>query len=213
MESTETSGDATGLRGDVVLGLCSEGRDELRQPQAGLSLPQRRLLKRIDGRRSLKEIAGADATLRPERVARDAALLLGLGLVELEHGMLQPITRPSALSSRATGLVAAAPRTRSLPPATGQVARPAGAADRRHQQWSRVLPALLAGGALVALAVHSLRPVPPVMPAAVMTPKPITRAPSVVVSATDGVPAAWNGASLQGTTAEAGSEQARLAQR
>jgi hypothetical protein len=177
MGSPDTTGNVAGLQGDVVLALCSEGRDELREPQAGLSLPQRKLLSRIDGKRTLRQIASAEATLRGDRLARDAALLLGLGLVEIEHGLLQPITRPST-SPPATvdsALDAAARRRRHASAATRRRRRAVG---ERRPGWGRALPAFVAGGVLVGLAVHWMQPAPPAPTIQYMTPRPISTAPT-----------------------------------
>jgi outer membrane biosynthesis protein TonB len=115
MGAADTNVRAGALQGDVVLALSRDGREELRQPRAGLSLPQRKLLTLIDGRRSLREIAAAEPTLHADRLASDAARLLGRGLVEIEHGQLEPITRPTTLPPRIAPAVATTSPPRMAP--------------------------------------------------------------------------------------------------
>ena len=63
-----------------VLALTPVGRQELREPQSGLSLPQRWLLGHLDGESSLRELAALPGSPAAGRLPRDAARLAGLGL-------------------------------------------------------------------------------------------------------------------------------------
>ncbi|MGE5338540.1 MAG: energy transducer TonB [Gemmatimonadota bacterium] len=76
---------AAGVPLTIVLAPTDAGRAELAQPQAGLSLPQRKLLSRLDGQRRLADLVGADAGLSSERIARDALRLLMLGLARSDE--------------------------------------------------------------------------------------------------------------------------------
>ena len=82
----------SGVSLSMVLALTGAGRAELGRPQAGLSLPQRKLLSKLDGRRRLADLVGADVSLTAERVARDALRLLTLGLAQSDES---PLTRPA----------------------------------------------------------------------------------------------------------------------
>ena len=64
-----------------VLALTEAGRQEVRSPQSGLSLPQRWLLVRIDGQSSLDDLAAMATVSGPsDRLPRDAARLVAMGL-------------------------------------------------------------------------------------------------------------------------------------
>lgn len=63
-----------------VLALTSSGEHELRQPRAGLSLPQRWLLAQLDGEATLVDLARRPGSPAVQRLPRDAAKLVGLGL-------------------------------------------------------------------------------------------------------------------------------------
>ena len=124
MGSADTNVRTVGLHNEVVLALSRSGKEELRRPQAGLSLRQRKLLTLIDGKRSLSAIVAAEPSLHAERVPGDAAQLLGRGFVELEQGWLQPITRPTTVVP-----VAAPPTDRTSKPQASRVKLAAPAAQ------------------------------------------------------------------------------------
>lgn len=63
-----------------VLALTSSGARELSQPRAGLSLPQRWLLAQLDGEAALSALAQRPGSPAAQRLPRDAAKLVGLGL-------------------------------------------------------------------------------------------------------------------------------------
>lgn len=64
-----------------ILALTPAGQRELRDPRAGLSLPQRWLLVQVDGESSLADIAERTAgTAQVDRLPRDAAKLVSLGM-------------------------------------------------------------------------------------------------------------------------------------
>lgn len=64
-----------------ILALTPAGQRELRDPRAGLSLPQRWLLVQVDGESSLADIAEKTAgTAQVDRLPRDAAKLVSLGM-------------------------------------------------------------------------------------------------------------------------------------
>lgn len=76
-----------------VLALTPVGRHELREPQSGLSLPQRWLLGQMDGQCTLAELAARPGSPAAGRLPRDAAKLASLGLA-LDVG--EPGPTPSA---------------------------------------------------------------------------------------------------------------------
>lgn len=173
---------------DVVLALTQSGREELKRPRAGLSLPQRRLLTLIDGGRSVRDIVAAERALHAERTTRDAARLLGHGLVELEQGWLEPITRPTTVMpvTAPPAGPTASPQVRSLLVAApaAQVAAAGTAVPQRRR--GALLGVLLAGGSAVAVAVaYLLQPEAPGMSPAAATswaPQPILNAPAAAVA-------------------------------
>lgn len=198
MGAAEQLTHASDLHDDVVLAPTERGRDELTHPQAGLSLPQRRLLTLIDGKRSLREIAAAERTLRPERITRDAARLLGRGLAELEHGFLQPIARPTTVmpvvppASR-TVRRSARPMLVKAPPAdepivVGQTRRPSRSGGTL---W---LALAVAGAAAMVIGYLMQGGAPETNPvaSAALEPRPIVQAPvpSTQVAADTAPPAA-----------------------
>lgn len=63
-----------------VLSRTPVGRNELRQPQSGLSLPQRWLLANLDGDASLQDLTALPGSPPATRLPRDAAKLVSLGL-------------------------------------------------------------------------------------------------------------------------------------
>jgi hypothetical protein len=164
---------AEDLKAEVVLSLTARGREELRRPQAGLSLPQRRLLTLIDGQRSLRQISAAEPNLRPERLLRDAARLLGRGLAELEQGWLQPITRPTTVMPQAPSPAAAAVQVGARP----RTARPGsalskGKAKSPFARWGGAMWLLLAAAGAVLLAYGYLMRWAPSAPGAGEAPAP-----------------------------------------
>lgn len=80
-----------------VLASTASGRQELRDPKSGLSLPQRWLLGHLDGQSSLGELAALPGSPSADRLPRDAARLAGMGLAEDlgEPGPLTPDFAPS----------------------------------------------------------------------------------------------------------------------
>lgn len=75
---TSTEGASDPLQ--RVLALTAAGRQELREPRSGLSLPQRWLLGRLDGQSSLAELTAMAGCPPAQRLPRDAARLAQLGL-------------------------------------------------------------------------------------------------------------------------------------
>jgi hypothetical protein len=177
MGASEAGVITTGLQDEVVLALSRKGRDELRHPRAGLALPQRKLLTLIDGKRSLREIATAEPTLHADRVHHDAARLLGRGLVEIEKGWLQPITRPTTVSPGAAPArptdAAARPRAERAAPRRP----PAKTAPARRRSSGALWFGLVAVG-LAGIAIgYSLQP-PAARPTAAATaPSSLTKPP------------------------------------
>ncbi len=142
---------AAGVPLTIVLAPTDAGRAELAQPQAGLSLPQRKLLSRLDGQRRLADLVGADAGLSSERIARDALRLLMLGLARSDEFV--------PTRQRVPGTVDIARNT----PATLPAAGPAFSSSSDIAYGSRRAPLrLLVGGGIAAVvigaAVLLLRP-------------------------------------------------------
>ena len=135
-----------------VLATTPVGRQELRDPQSGLSLPQRWLLGQLDGEASLAELAIRPGSPAADRLPRDAAKLAGLGLA-LDVGA----PGPSASSFGPSTLYGEVTLTLPLGDAApGHVtALRAPAATSRPPR--RSAPALVGAAALVvvgAAAVH-----------------------------------------------------------
>ncbi len=180
MGAAEKDVISTGRRDEIVLALTADGREELRHPQAGLSLRQRKLLMLIDGKRSLQQIVSSEPTLHADRVARDAAALVGRGLVEIEKGLLQPIAHRSTEMPAAT----------LAPPTTGEARQVRGQPSLRRDRAAKekkaasgprptVWLALAAGGAIAVLAAYLMQPrsAPPGVGAASAPPQPIASVP------------------------------------
>jgi hypothetical protein len=183
MGTAETNIGTVGLQDEVVLALSRSGREELRRPQAGLSLRQRKLLTLIDGKRSLSAIAAAEPSLHAERVARDAAQLLGRGFAELEQGWLQPITRPTTVmpTNPPATAPAAKPQARPVKPVeTVTQARPSKvkpAGSWRPMVWLALSVAASVGAAAAYLVQPPTTDASPTS-ASSAEPRPISNAPA-----------------------------------
>ena len=143
MGASDQGAVGAGLQSAVVLLPTKRGREELLQPTAGLSLPQRKLLTLVDGRRSLQEIAVLEPALRAERLARDAARLLERGLVQVDQGELPAITRPTTVGPR-TAPPTTRPASARRPPKTVPSAARAAAPRRRGAPIGAIAAAVLA---------------------------------------------------------------------
>lgn len=148
------------------------GRDELREPQSGLSLPQRWLLRRLDGQATLADLAQQPGCPAVERLPRDAARLVALGLAydvgEPGPGvsMFGPTTQmgDSALTLSLDDLA---------PPPPAEAARAVEAGAGRRLAWPLVV---LAGVAVAGTGWWLLRapegPAPLAVAAAASAPNP-----------------------------------------
>ncbi len=177
MGTSDSQIGSFGLTDDAVLAQSDFGRNELQQPQAGLSLPQRKLLSLLDGARSLRGIAAGEPTLRGERLTRDAARLLALGLAQLDAELLPPHTRvPRAAPQSVIGRTAA-PAAERRP-----VQRVATPQRSGSMLW-------IGAGALGSIAVglgFLFWPAPspaPRLAATAAVPLPITNRPAAAVAA------------------------------
>jgi hypothetical protein len=83
-------GPAGADAGAVVLEPTRRGLEERERPRFGLGGNQRRLLARLDGRRTLDDCVRSDPDLQPARLARDAARLVAFGLARQVRGELPP---------------------------------------------------------------------------------------------------------------------------
>ena len=133
-----------------VLATTPVGRQELRDPQSGLSLPQRWLLGQLDGETSLGELAFRPGSPAADRLPRDAAKLASLGLA-LDIG--DP--GPSASSFGPSTLYGEVTLTLPLEEASPG---PSAAADARatSRPQRRSAPALAGAAALLAIGATAV---------------------------------------------------------
>lgn len=129
-----------------VMALTPIGRQELRDPQSGLSLPQRWLLGHLDGESSLGDLAVLPGSPAADRLPRDAARLASLGLaVDLgEPGPTASSFGPSTLYGEVT-LTLPLDGPVGTPLAADEQAGAAPATPRRRA------PAMVLGVALAAV--------------------------------------------------------------
>ncbi len=141
---------SAGVPLSMVLAPTESGVAELSHPAAGLSLSQRKLLSKIDGRRPLASFVGTDTGLTGERLARDGLRLLALGLAQTDEPFAAPATimRPFV----ATGSTLSPTTTGAPPPAATLQRQPARRTTARASK-RRIPIGLLAGGAAVVIAV------------------------------------------------------------
>jgi protein TonB len=106
---------SAGVSLSMVLEATESGIAELSHPAAGLSLSQRKLLSKIDGRRPLASFVGTGTGLTGERLSRDGLRLLALGLARTDEPFEAPATimRPFV----ATGSTPLSPVTSAPQPA------------------------------------------------------------------------------------------------
>lgn len=126
-----------------ILALTPAGQRELRDPRAGLSLPQRWLLVQVDGESSLADIAEKTAgTAQVDRLPRDAAKLVSLGMA---YDVGEPGPSEFGPSSQQADFAA----TVMSPPISSAMGRPSGAFGTPRSR----LPMLAIGGALALAGV------------------------------------------------------------
>ena len=148
----DSSSDPSSQALSRVLALTPVGRQELRDPQSGLSLPQRWLLGRLDGESSLAELAALPGSPAADRLPRDAAKLASLGLA-LDMGEPGPSASSFGPSTLYGDITLSLPLDGVEPP-PGPLAGPgAAAAPRRGALWLAV--AVLGGVGAVAVWVAS----------------------------------------------------------
>lgn len=135
------------------------GRDELREPQSGLSLPQRWLLRRLDGQATLADLAQQPGCPAVERLPRDAARLVSLGLARDvgDPGPLPPSFGPTTQMGDST-LTLSLDDLAPPPPAHTPPAAPAGAEPAMARRLALPMGVvLLAGAGVLAGAAWWLR--------------------------------------------------------
>lgn len=232
MITSNVQSEAGDLR--VVLARTSAGQAELRQPRAGLSLPQRKLLTLVDGERSLAVLAVHEPALHADRLVRDAAVLLRLDLVAAASAIASlagadqhPVTvAPSAQVDAATPTRPAtqpdepmAANTRSeLKAQVGTVAQ---LSERRSMAVPAALGVVVLAGAIAAgyaaLGGSAAPQVEPAQPVARAATAPTTPAPTASATAprppsapvADSAPARANPPT--GPTSQAGAAAAKVA--
>lgn len=136
-----------------VLAPTPVGRQELRQPQSGLSLPQRWLLGQLDGETDLSDLAARPGSPAAERLPRDAAKLVALGLAA-DVGEPGPGVSSFGPSTLYGDLTLALPLDEPPPPSAPPAAAPAAA--RSPALWAGVALLVLGGAA----AYVASRPAP-----------------------------------------------------
>lgn len=153
-----------------VLAPTPVGREELRDPQSGLSLPQRWLLGHIDGEQSLAALATQSGCPPAERLPRDAARLVSLGLA-LDRGEPGP---PASTFGPSTmyGEI-----TLSLPLDDQAAAAATSARPRRLLPTALAAAAVLAVGGGAAALMAGPSPEPAALP-----PAPVASAPAAAAS-------------------------------
>ena len=164
-----------------ILALTPAGQRELRDPRAGLSLPQRWLLVQVDGESSLADIAEKTAgTAQVDRLPRDAAKLVSLGMA---YDVGEPGPSEFGPSTQQGDFAA----TVMSPPISAAMGLPPGGYGAARSR----LPTLAIGGALALAGVGAgyllWSPSSTPKPAAAMS--PLTPA-SAVASAVSPVQAA-----------------------
>ena len=126
-----------------ILALTPAGQRELRDPRAGLSLPQRWLLVQVDGESSLADIAEKTAgTAQVDRLPRDAAKLVSLGMA---YDVGEPGPSEFGPSSQQGDFAA----TVMSPPISAAMSLPPGGYGAPRSR----LPMLAIGGALALAGV------------------------------------------------------------
>ena len=143
-----SSGDPLGR----VLALTPVGRQELRDPQSGLSLPQRWLLGHLDGESSLEELAAQPGSPAADRLPRDAAKLASLGLA-LDMGEPGPSASSFGPSTQYGDITLSLPLDGAIQPAPLSPAQAAAAPARRTALWLALV--VLGGAGAVAAWVAS----------------------------------------------------------
>lgn len=232
MITSNVQSEAGDLR--VVLARTSAGQAELRQPRAGLSLPQRKLLTLVDGERSLAVLAVHEPALHADRLVRDAAVLLRLDLVAAASAIAslagadqRPVTvAPSAQADAATPK---RPATQPDEPTTAntrselkaQVGTVAQLSERRSMAVPAALGVVVLAGAIAAgytaLGGSAAPQVEPSQPVARAATAPTTPAPTASTTAprppsapvADSAPARANPPT--GPTSQAGAAAAKVA--
>lgn len=134
-----------------VLATTPVGRQELRDPQSGLSLPQRWLLGQLDGDASLAELALRPGSPAADRLPRDAAKLAGLGLA-LDIGS----AGPSASSFGPSTLYGEITLTLPLDDAASRPGPTPGAPVAADRPPRRSAPALAGAAALVVVGAAAV---------------------------------------------------------
>lgn len=121
------------------------GREELRDPQSGLSLPQRWLLAQLDGESALEVLSRRPGSPPAERLPRDASRLVALGLaVDMgEPGPPASVFGPSTVQAE-LDLPLDGPADQP-PPSGWEMPKPA--AGRKPVVLATLALALVGGGA------------------------------------------------------------------
>jgi hypothetical protein len=153
-----------------VLAPTPVGREELRDPQSGLSLPQRWLLGHIDGEQSLAALATQSGCPPAERLPRDAARLVSLGLA-LDRGEPGPSASTFGPSTMYGEI------TLSLPLDDQAAAAATSARPRRLLPTALAAAAVLAVGGGAAALMAGPSPEPAALP-----PAPVASAPAAAAS-------------------------------
>ncbi|MFN8992587.1 MAG: energy transducer TonB [Pseudomonadota bacterium] len=232
MITSNVQSEAADLR--VVLARTSAGQAELRQPRAGLSLPQRKLLTLVDGERSLAVLAVHEPALHADRLVRDAAVLLRLDLVAAASAIASPAgadQRPVTVapSAQADAATPTRPATQPDEPTAAntrselkaQVGTVAQLSERRSMAVPAALGVVVLAGAIAAgytaLGGSAAPQVEPSQPVARAATAPTTPAPTASATAprppsapvADSAPARANPPT--GPTSQAGAAAAKVA--